>query len=83
MNVGRVRMCSVALFTALHLLHEVTSPQAFGILVEKDLPESNRKAFLLGTWDTMESLLAHCEKIERRARSLPYLNGFQPDKAVD
>jgi 3-isopropylmalate/(R)-2-methylmalate dehydratase small subunit len=42
-----------------------------------DLPETNRQAFLLGTWDTMETLLAHKKEIEAKARTLPYLNGFQ------
>jgi 3-isopropylmalate/(R)-2-methylmalate dehydratase small subunit len=42
-----------------------------------DLPETNRQAFLLGTWDTMETLLEHRKEIEAKARTLPYLNGFR------
>lgn len=41
-----------------------------------DMPESIRQSFLLGTWDTMETLLSHKALIETTARSLPYLNGF-------
>jgi len=42
-----------------------------------ELPESNRQAFLLGTWDSTEGLLAHEREIRARAAALPYLNGFR------
>jgi 3-isopropylmalate/(R)-2-methylmalate dehydratase small subunit len=44
---------------------------------ECDLPESSRQAFLLGTWDTMETLLRRRDKIEAVARAMPYLSGFK------
>jgi 3-isopropylmalate/(R)-2-methylmalate dehydratase small subunit len=47
-----------------------------GITFPFEMPEANRRAFLLGTWDTLETLLANREEIESQARSLPYLNGF-------
>jgi 3-isopropylmalate/(R)-2-methylmalate dehydratase small subunit len=40
------------------------------------IPESNRQAFLLGTWDSTEGLLSREKDIRDKARSLPYLNGF-------
>jgi 3-isopropylmalate/(R)-2-methylmalate dehydratase small subunit len=41
-----------------------------------DLPEANRLSFLLGTWDTLDVLLAHKNEIGVKARTIPYLNGF-------
>lgn len=39
-----------------------------------DLPESRRKAFLEGTWDSTRLLLANFPKVRDRASCLPYLN---------
>ena len=41
-----------------------------------DLPDSSRKAFLTGAWDSTDVLLARREEIEEKARHLPYLTAF-------
>lgn len=38
------------------------------------MPESHRRKFLSGSWDTTAALLANREKISLTAASLPYLN---------
>ncbi len=40
------------------------------------MPESHRKNFISGTWDTLAGLLANKRQIEDVARTLPYLKGF-------
>lgn len=42
-----------------------------------ELPESHRKAFTSGSWDSTSMLVANLDKVKKVAMKLPYLTGFK------
>ncbi len=42
-----------------------------------ELPEARRQAFLSGTWESTALLKANMPAVIAKAKSLPYINGFQ------
>jgi 3-isopropylmalate/(R)-2-methylmalate dehydratase small subunit len=49
---------------------------AGSVQVDFDMPESDRKALVSGTWDTTATLLERVGEIEKKAASLPYIRDF-------
>ena len=45
--------------------------------IQFELPESHRKAFTSGSWDSTSMLVANLEKVRKVAASFPYLTGFK------
>jgi 3-isopropylmalate/(R)-2-methylmalate dehydratase small subunit len=46
------------------------------------MPESHRRNFLAGTWDTVGALLANKDSIQKTAGHIPYLAGFGTRKGA-
>ena len=44
--------------------------------ISVEMPETSRRAFLEGSWDSTSTLLANLEKVKRTAAKLPYMTGF-------
>ena len=45
--------------------------------ISVEMPETSRRAFLEGSWDSTSTLLANLEKVRVAAAKLPYMTGFR------
>lgn len=45
--------------------------------ISVEMPETSRRAFLEGCWDSTSTLLANLEKVRAAAAKLPYMTGFR------
>ncbi|MFA6506170.1 MAG: 3-isopropylmalate dehydratase small subunit [Treponemataceae bacterium] len=55
---------------------ETMTAKLEALLIHVEMPESRRRNFLAGTWDTTATLLANKARIEEVAARLPYCDGF-------